>query len=338
MTKQQDLVQQSIELLPEQCLQAWNEAQKVVFDQNYQDIKNVVICGMGGSGLPTHFINSVFATRVPVHLVNGYDLPYWAHEQTLVVLSSYSGDTEETLSCLEQAQRHHCLIAGITSGGKLAEWFKDNRYPAFIFNPINNPSKKPRLGLGYMIFGELSLLYSLKLIVNVGPSMREDVLSSITHTKQQMKVLQKQGEKIAEKFKNKLIVVFGADHLAGNAHIAANQINESGKSLVMWYVIPEANHHLFEGLKHPGVPLGGLFLESTMYLESIKKRFKLTRELFEKSGAVSEKYQLKGDTILAEALETLIFTSWLSFYLAQVYKEDPLSIPTVDWFKKQLEI
>lgn len=331
------LVKQSIELLPEQCLEAWNGAKSVNFPDDYQKIQNVVVAGMGGSGLPTHFITSVCATRVPVQLVNGYNLPYWAREGTLVFLASYSGNTEETLSCAEQAQRHHCFITGISSGGKLGRWLEENRYPAYIFKPVNNPSGKPRLGIGYMIFGELALLNILKLIVNIGPSIEEDVVKSIAYAKQGSNLITRTSEKTASNLRNKLTFIFAADHLVGNAHILANQLNETSKSLALWYVLPEANHHLMEGLKHPDFPKTGIFLESNMYLERVKKRFKLTRELFEKGGNTTAKYQPQGETVLTEALGTLLFSSWLSYYLSKIYKENPLLIPMVDWFKEQLE-
>lgn len=334
MTQAQEKVLQSIRQLPDQCLQAWEETQKLEFDERYKEIWNVAVCGMGASGLPAHVITSAFKTNVPVVSVNDYNVPAWAHEHTLVYLSSYSGNTEETLSCADQAKSNGCMVTGATTGGKLGEWFKENNYIAYIYNPKSNPSEQPRMGLGYGIFGELGVLTKLGIVNSVGN------VAAATNAMSGAQVnIEEYAEMTAKKAKNSTLVIFGAEHLVGNAHIFANQLNETAKTFAAWFAIPEANHHLLEGLKHPELPLTAIFLESDNYSPNIKKRLELTKQIVEKNGHKVQSYSLKrpGLSRLTDVLETLSFSSYVSLYLTQAYGEDPIAIPWVDYLKKKLE-
>src|SRR5258708_23764757 len=125
----------SIEMTGSQIQQVWKEAQEISFDNSYKQIKNVVVAGMGGSVLGTHVIQTVFKNelRIPVFIVPDYELPSFVNSDTLVIASSYSGSTEETLAAVENAVKKGAKIAGITSGGKLAEFLRNGHYPALIF-------------------------------------------------------------------------------------------------------------------------------------------------------------------------------------------------------------
>lgn len=333
MTQAQEKVLASIKQLPDQCLQAWEETQKLEFDGRYREIWNVAACGMGASGLPNHVINNLFKRVVPVLSVGGYKIPSWSGEHTLIYLSSYSGNTEEILLCAEQAKSSGCIVTGATTGGQLGEWFKENSYTAYIYNPTHNPSEQPRMGLGYGIFGQLGILTKLEVVEDV-----DSAPSAIDNMRTNMDEVEKTAQEGAQKLKDSALVIFGAEHLVGNAHIFANQINETAKTFATWFSIPKANHYLLEGLKHPKFPLAAIFLESENYSPSIKKRMELTKQIVEKNGHSVQSYSLKrpGLSRLAEVLETLSFSSYVSYYLAEVYNEDPIAIPWVDYFKKEL--
>lgn len=330
-------VRSSIISLPDQCEQAWDQSRKVELPSQYKTAENIVVCGMGGSGLPVHFITSVFASRVPTTLVNGYDLPYWVRGKTLVLLSSYSGDTQETLSCAREAKEHECMVVGITSGGRLGKWLDENGYPMYLFDPIHNPANKPRLGLGYGIFGQLGILDKLEFIQPVGEGLLKVIPQEIARMRSNDSSIRQKAYEIAKKMKNQAILIFSADHLSGNAHIFANQLNETAKTFAAWFTLPEANHHLLEGLKHKSGELVAFFLLSSFFDQGLQKRFQLTMEVIKKNHIAFVEYKPRSDNLFGEALETLQFTSYLSLELAILHHEDPLQIPWVDWFKKQLE-
>src|SRR5512133_202711 len=157
-------VRASIDALPDQIAAAWRDARKVSVPASYQEADQIVVAGMGGSSLPSHLINSVYgrALRVPFSFFNGYELPGSVSRRSVVVLSSYSGTTEETIACFHAAQKRKAKIIGITSGGPLAKLLKRAKAPAYIFDPVHNPCGQPRLGLGYMTAGLLALLNSMQ--------------------------------------------------------------------------------------------------------------------------------------------------------------------------------
>ncbi|MAG59796.1 hypothetical protein CMO96_03350 [Candidatus Woesebacteria bacterium] len=330
-------VLKSVEKLPDQCLQAWEETQKIEFDARYKEIWNVAVCGMGASGLPAHIINSAFPANVPVVSVNAYDLPSWAHEHTLAYLSSYSGNTEEILSCAEQAKKSNCMVTGSSEGGKLAEFFKSNNYSAYVYDPKHNPAKQPRMGLGYGVFGQLGILAKLGVVSAVEGPLGDQVKRGVGRTTESKGKIQQAAKKLAETIKDRALLIFAADHLIGNAHAFANQANETSKTAAFWFSIPEANHHLLEGLKHPKIPLTAIFLESNNYFDPVKKRIELTKKIVEKNGHETQSYRVQQGTLLEEMLDALMFSSFTTVYLADHYREDPLAIPWVDSFKKELE-
>ncbi len=321
--------------LSSQCRQAWEETQKISFPQDYKHVQNIVLCGMGGSAYAAYFIKSLFSDslQIPFELVNGYDLPGYVNENTLVLLSSYSGATEEVLSCAEQAIVRNAKIAVVTSGSKLAELAKEHKFPAYLFNPKYNPSDQPRLGQGYMIIGHIGLLAKIGFIsLPTG-----EVMQAISFLESQNTIIEEQAIKVAQKLVEKISVIVAAEHLAGNAHALRNQFNETAKTFSTYALIPELNHHLMEGLAHPTDKiLRFLFLRSSLYHPTIQKKFDLTKEVITKNGIETVEIEILGDTPFAQMLYALSFGGYLTFYLAILYNQDPSLIPWVDYFKKEL--
>lgn len=319
--------------LPKQCKQAWDEASNITLPNDWK-IYNVLVCAMGGSALGAHVVQSTANLKVPLQIVNGYLLPHWLDKNTLVVLDSYSGDTEEVLSCADQTEIIGCKVIGITTGGKLEKWLKDKKYPAYIFEPKYNATDQPRMGIGYGLFSLLAVFNNLSLL-RAGVELEvSDAISSLSKLS---KIFSNETKtKIVPNIKDKEVLIFAAEHLAGNAHIFANQLNETAKTLASWYCLPEANHHLLEGLKHPSASRVAIFLESQKYSDRIKKRFEITNELLEKYGFQGVHYFVSGKSLLSEALRCLLFSSIFTAYLAQENKEDPLAVPNVNYFKEKL--
>lgn len=328
-------VLESIVRLPDQCEQAWKEVRQLALPCDYSKIQRIVVCGMGGSALPTHVILSLTRLlRLSLVLVNDYHLPVWARgDDTLVVLSSYSGSTEEVLSCAREAKKRKCKIIGVTSGGKLAAFLMKNSYPGYIFDPYNNPSKQPRLGIGYGLMGQIGILAKIR----AADLADNRVQSAISRLRANAKRIHSSAKKLAKRVGGRAVIVFGSRHLQGNAHIFANQMNETAKTFAFWFAIPEANHHLLEGLKRPKIPATFVFLESGKYSPRIRKRFQITKDIVRQNKYKIEQYTPDaGGSELYEALDVLMLSSFLTFELALSYNEDPTAIPWVDYFKEQL--
>ncbi len=335
----------SFEMLGSQVQQIWQQAQKLQVDPSYSQVKQVVVAGMGGSALGTHVIQTVFKDelKVPVLVVPDYELPSFVDANTLVIASSYSGTTEETLAAAEDAQAKGAHIAGITSGGQLAEWLKTNNYPGLVFEPKFNPAKSPRMALGYSIFGQIALFAKVGLL-KVDDHAYEAVMKTIAdaHLRFSAAVPQESNpaKLLAFEMLGQLPVVTAAEHLEGVAHVFANCLNENSKTYSEYRVIPELNHHLMEGLQFPEsnhLNLVYVMIHSDLYLRSNQRRVELTEQVLEKNQIEFRNYKLTSQTKLEQAFELIVFGAYASFYLAMLNNQNPTPNPYVDWFKAELK-
>lgn len=327
---------ESAESLANQCERIWEEGKRVEIPTNYKNVKNILFCGMGGSAYGSYIVSSLFSNKlsIPHFTVNDYHIPKFVDENTLVILSSYSGSTEEVLSCAEEAKKRSAKIAGLTTGGILGTFCLENNYPALIFAPKYNPSGQPRLGTGYMIIGTIRILKSMGLVrITDG-----EVIKAINELREHTPVIKQHAREDAKKLIDTIPVIFAAEFLSGNAHIVRNQFNETTKNFAAFSELPELNHHLMEGLKNPkGKKLTVLFISSDLYSDILKKRVKLTQVVVPKNEIPFLEYKANGTTKLSQVLNVLSYGGYLTLYLALLYGQDPSLIPWVDYFKEQLQ-
>ncbi len=334
----------SVAMLPEQCTQAWSETKAIKFPARYRSCTKIVVCGMGGSGLGGHIVRAVFGSdmKVPLTILNNYDLPNWVDRKTLVISVTYSGTTEEALSMFKEATNRGCPTLAIATGKKLASAAKRAKVPAYIFDDRHtNPANMPRMGLGLTLFAELGILKNLGYITLSDKEVRQAIAHMLKASEAwapTVKGARNLAKKLATQLHNRVPVYVSSEHLNGNALAARNQTNESAKSYAEWYEIPELNHHLMEGLTNPKETdkLTFLLLSSDLYHKRNQKRHGITAQVIKKTGAKVQKVEIKGDTKLEQALYTFQLTAYLAFYLGMLYKLDPSPIPYVDYFKKRL--
>lgn len=333
----------SVEALPDQCLHACEDASQIDVPQDYQKIKAVVMCGMGGSGLGARVIESVFADeiKIPLVVVHDYNLPKWVDCETLVICSSYSGETEETLNNTRQAIAAGAKWMAIGAGNTLIKMAQEHRVPYYQIYPKYNPSNQPRMAIGYSIVGQLILAAKAGLI-NFNKKDIDEIVSTMRQTIERIKVeIQEKNEakKLAVRMKDKIITFISSGHLVGATHVVNNQLNENGKVFSFDFQIPELNHHLMEGLSHPEVNKTGLFtifVNSSLYPERIQKRFSLTKDVVEKQDVETYEFKSKGGSKLARAFEFIQFGAFVNLYLSILYKQNPGPVPWVDYFKTRL--
>lgn len=335
----------SIELLPKQIEQAWQEVGKIEIPEEYKQVNKVVINGMGGSGLGAHIIQSVYfkKLKVPFGNIHSYSLPGMVDKDTLYILSSYSGNTEEPLATIELANKKGAKSLGISAGGKLGELIKKNKIPGYLFKPRYNICGQPRMGIGYSVTGLLGLLKKCDLI-KINDSQIHSLLDFLKNIKKQFDINALSHENLvkqaAKQLNQTIPLVIAAEFLTGNAHTLANQINENAKNFSNYFIISELNHHLLEGLSFPKTNsknLQFLFFESNLYHQRNQDRIKITQDVLSKNKINYLSYQLQGQSELEQSFEMLLFGSYLSFYLAILNNVNPADIPWVDYFKAQLE-
>ncbi len=337
------LVIQSISALPAQLKQTWINSSKIKISPQYAKVKNIIFCGMGGSNLASEMIRAVFSAEIklPFILVRNYDLPAFANKDTLVIISSYSGNTEEPINCFKQALKIKAKIICIATGGKIAEIAKENKIPVLKMDEKLNPAQQPRYGIGSQLGASLNALNKCR-IIKFSSSQINSICNQLEelNVKWSDKSANNNETKIsAQKLKGFMPLIISADFLLPNAHILTNQINESAKTLCLFNAIPELNHHLMEGLELPKEiikKIKVIFLESDLYSKEIKKRFSVTEKVLEKKGIKFLKQKFSGKDKISSGVEALCFGSWLSYYLSQINHKDPTLIPWVNFFKEKL--
>lgn len=336
----------SAESIADQVKQVWGEQESIQIE-GYKDkpISQVVVAGMGGSALGADLVKNLYRDQltVPMEIVKDYDLPAFVGPETLVILSSYSGNTEETLAAAATAKERGALIAVLAAGGKLAELAKAKNYPSYLINPKANPSNQPRMATAYNITAMLLMLSKLELL-SFSEEDYHQVLDAINQTMERCLVEVPQDKNQAKLLAYMLLerrpILVGASFLEGALHIAANQFNENAKSFADYKIIPEINHHLMEGLTFPksnGLNHFFVFFQSKLYRETIQKRMSLTQQVVNQAGIESFEVTLESENKLMQVFELVTLSTFTNLYLAYLEKTNPCPIPTVDWFKHELE-
>jgi glucose/mannose-6-phosphate isomerase len=325
----------STALFPDQCAAAWEESCKVVFSDEYKTVKNIVVCGMGGSRFTPKTIGSLFRKyiTVPYEICEDYTVPGYVNGESLVILSSYSGTTEEVLAAGEDAKKKGAKIAAIMS--------KKMDVPGYYFEPKLNPCGQPRIGGGYLLLGHLGLLTALEFV-----TVKDDVTAAIAFAKEigkeyaaEIPEKDNPAKQLARFLKDKHPFIITAEFLKGFGNGFANQINETAKMISDYRYISELNHHLLEGLTHPDtIHQNGVFvfLLSHCYSAPVQKRFAITKDVVEKQHVGTFNITLTGPNKLAQTLEAYTLAGFTTFYLGMLYDVDPVAIPWVDYFKAQL--
>jgi len=334
----------SITSLGQQFEASWHDSQFVSLNFEISEVSNIVFAGMGGSNLPAHVLQSLspLLLKVPFEIVANYRLPQYASTNTLVILSSYSGNTEETLSCAQDAIKRQCKVIVMTTGGKLKELALNEHWPLILLDEKLNQSKVPRFGIGLLLGAAMGLTIRLNP-ENYRFIDPKEIVRVIEHSLDSLKTTIPSDANPAKSFalKNKgmSIIVFSANHLSGVGKISSNYFNETSKTFSAHFAIPDLNHHLLEGLAFPTSLKDHsrfILLNSSLYPEVVQKRFQITKDIL-----IKQNYQLtvinpESADIVGQVLESLVFLIMISYYLSIVNKQDPGTNPWVDFFKKQL--
>lgn len=334
----------SIEELGLQCKQAYEEVSKIKFPENYKKVNNIVFSAMGGSALGAYVMKSLFfdSLKIPFEIINGYHLPPYVGKDTLVILASYSGTTEETISTAKEALNKQAKIIGITTGGTLSNILKQESIPHYLINPIHNPSNQPRMGTGYSIFGQMAIFNRLGFL-NFSQNDVAEVVKTLSERNKEYGLENPEekniAKKTAKKILDKITVIVTADFLTNVGRVIRNQIHESAKTFAVFHEIPELNHHLMESLSFPKENrdiLKFLFINSDLYPERILKRLKITKEVVIKNGIESVEFKPKSKSKISQTFECIQFGAYINFYMAISNNLDPSKIPWVNYFKERL--
>jgi glucose/mannose-6-phosphate isomerase len=296
-------------------------------------ITNVVICGMGGSGIGASIVYQWVYEEisVPVSICQDYTLPNSVSENTLLIGCSYSGNTEETITAVELAMNKNATIVGICSGGFLETFCLQNKFDCIII-PSGN---QPRAALAFPIVQLLHILNSFNLIKS---SRFEELLKAKEMLEINQYAIKQEAILIAEKLYGKVGVLIAEKKYEGVAIRAKQQFNENSKYLSWVSIIPEMNHNELVGWGGGDNRFVCLFIETIDAQPKNQKRFVLTKQILTEK--TKHHYTLKsmGTTYIERYLYLIHLLDWASFYLVDLNKVDAFDIDVINYLKQELAV
>jgi glucose/mannose-6-phosphate isomerase len=325
---------------PRLCRQAWQMTQDLFLPDEYSHINKVLVLGMGGSAMGGDLVSSLAAgeARIPILVCRDYLLPGCVDSGTLVIASSYSGMTEETLSAFTQALNTPALKLAITTGGKLKAICEKEKIPVISFDY----KAQPRAALPFSFFILLGLLQKLGVIGDQSTAVEETFqnLSRLTSKIDEKAPLeQNQAKSIAQKLVGRLAVVYGSGVTTEVAHRWKTQLNENSKITAFYEFFPELNHNSVVGYHLPPEIISRtmvVILNSNLLHERVRLRFGITQKLLEQAGLDFQVLQGEGACTLSQMMTLVLLGDYVSYYLALLNQVDPTPVKDIDFLKNQL--
>lgn len=320
-------MEEAIKNLPKQF--AWDP--EIHNKEQWGQFDSFILVGMGGS----HLVGDIFQAVAPgfnLSVHQDYGLPLWplaVLKNTLVIASSYSGNTEETLSAFEEAIAKQIPVVAISIGGKLLEMAKEHGVP-YIQLPDTNI--QPRMATGFMFKALAKITGQENLVVQATE------LTARLHPEE----FQEKGEALSQKLKGKIPVVYASNRNYCFAYIWKIIFNETAKIPAFYNVLPELNHNEMTGFdvqpatKNLSEKFHFVFLRDSEDQERIQKRMDVLGSSYKKRGLSVEIVELQGSSRMERIFSSLLFADWVALYLAQHYGTDPEQVPMVEEFKKLL--
>jgi glucose/mannose-6-phosphate isomerase len=296
-----------------------------------REIKNILICGLGGSGIGGTIVTDIISPKVniPIASTKDYSIPNFVNEHTLVIANSYSGNTEETLYALEKCQARGAEIAVITSGGKLKIIAEENNYNHIII-PGNHP---PRAMFGYA-FTELFFMLNHYGIID--DTFKNDFEKTIALLHTEKEDIQKQAMKLAKKMYKQTPVIYVANGFEGVAIRFRQQLNENSKMLAWHNIIPEMNHNELLGWRTNVTDLAVVYFRNKCDYKRNQIRIDINKKVISKYTENITEIWSKGDTVLANSLYHINLGDWVSWYLSEMNNVDAIEIDVIDFLKGEL--
>jgi len=327
---------------PAQCKAAVAIAENARINFQKNDFAKIVFCGLGGSAIGADLVRSFlyFETKIPIQVFREYTLPACVDNTTLVFLSSYSGNTEETLSAYREAKDKGSALIVVSSGGQLKEYAqKDNN--VFIEIPKGLP---PRCALGYLSIIPLCILARLGLIKDASTSISQmiKILEELKDKNVNPQIAQKDNiaKTVALKLFNKFTVIYSASvHFDICATRFRGQLAENAKALSSSHLFPEMNHNEIVGWQNPDKLFKNfavVMLRDKGMHPRVAKRMDITANILKEQGVGLIEIWSRGEDLLSRIFSLIYIGDFISYYLAILYGIDPTPVDRVTYLKNQL--
>jgi glucose/mannose-6-phosphate isomerase len=308
---------------------------------SYRSVNKVVLVGMGASGVGGDLLADLLALEAagPVFAVcRDYRLPPWVDAHTLVIASSYSGNTEETIACFRDALGRSAKVVAVTAGGILQQEATAHRVPLLRINYQG----EPRSALGFSFLAPLALLQGLGLVPDQAAALEEAIILLEGASRRYGSGQPTEGneaKRLARALEGHLVVVYGAGFLGGVARRWKTQINENAKGWAFAEAFPELNHNAIVGYQFPRAIASGVFVV-LLYAPSldhrVSARYPITTELLQRAGVPHQRVEVEGKAPLAQVLGAVVLGDWTSYYMAMLNGVDPSPVEAIDYMKGRL--
>ncbi len=306
-------------------------AKKATYTNYDKKINNIIIAGLGGSGIGGTIASELVSAEcvAPITLCKDYFLPEFANENTLVIISSYSGNTEETLAVLNKAIEKNCKIVVVASGGEVIKIAKEKNLDHTVI-PGGMP---PRSCLGYSLTQLLNVLHFYKLIAT-------DYLPQLTSAsnliQNESDVITTEAKNIAQKIKNKIPVIYSLGNTEGVSVRFRQQINENSKMLCWHHVLPEMNHNELVGWTEKNENLAIVIFRYENDFERTIKRLEICKNIWKNYTSTIIEIFSKGKTPLERAIYMVHIGDWISCYIADDKGIDATEVNIINHLKGEL--
>lgn len=326
--------------IPTQLREAWQLTRSLELGEAHRRVTSAVLLGMGGSAIGGDLAAGIWVDRLrlPLIVVRGYDLPAWVGPSTLVVASSNSGNTEETLSALGAALQRKSPVVAVTTGGALRTAAGRASLPLVAFPSIG----MPRAAIGYTV-GLLSGLLERAGFLDVAAAEIEaaaaTAASAAAEYGPEVTTAVNRAKQLAWSLLDRLPIIESSGFLAPVARRWKTQLNENSKSTAVWEELPEATHNTVVGYPHPSTVrdhLCVIFLASSMDHARNRLRAALSTAALDDERIANDRVVFEDADRLTQAMRAIVLGDYVSVYLAVLYGIDPTPIDVLDRIKEAL--
>jgi glucose/mannose-6-phosphate isomerase len=325
-------MQQIIKSFPQQITEAVQASIQAsvtpIFSTPLQDI---IIAGMGSSSVAGVLAQSLLQDKlsIPLQVSHDYTLPSYSSNHTLLIIISYSGNTEETISAFHIGLEKKAHMVVISSGGTLKNEAQAYKIP-FLSLPTDLP---PRSALAYNLTYVLHTLSSFNLF---HWDFQAELLAAAAMLTDELTSLQKIAWAVVKTIQGKLPVIYTTTRYEGVALRMRQQLNENSKQLCWHQLIPELNHHEVVGWEQPMSYLAVLLLTAPNLGERLQLQQDSLQAIVQRHCKDFIRLEAKGNTLLIQSLYLIHLGDWISFYLATEKGVDPMKIQSIDQIKAAL--
>ena len=321
-----------VERFPAQLEEALVIGQNANLHPSLNPIHNIFVSGMGGSGIGANFAAEFVRNEcsVPFIVSKGYDIPAFIGKNTLAIVSSYSGNTEETLTAFDLLLRTEAKIICVASGGKVITKAQELGLD-YIQVPDNWPS--PRACLGFSVVQQLFILHKMGL---TSAQPIEEIKKSIGLLKKEEADIHIKAKNIAEMLNGKLPVIYGVDRMEPVLVRFRQQINENAKALCWHHVVPEMNHNELVGWTENHENIAVIYFRNSDDFNRNAYRIDINKDIIRQYASSVIEIFSKGNSLIERSMYFVYLGDWITCYLCDLRGKDSIEVNVIDFLKGEL--